>query len=587
MSRTLSPITWSGPYRDAVDLDRALGDPRDPVSNFGFASMVERDEAETYPGALAAKADPMLRTAFLPGGRTADDTMMIVRAIGRRDVTVMPATMFSITAATCVLLSGSEPQRDRVRRLLADGSSIGFALSESEHGSDLLANQCVAEPLDGGGFRLRGEKWLVGSGGRCAALLLVARTGGRGPSAFSCFLLDGRPLRSARVAAPQRTIGMRGIDFAGFRFDGTRIPQSTLVGTVGRGLETAMKAMQVVRVTGTAANLACADTALRLALDFATEHVVGGRTLVDHPQTQADLGTAFTALLAGDAVALSAARALHTLPGAQSLWSSVTKKVLADLSDEVLDRCGDVLGTRSVLRDGRFAAFDVIRRDNRVVRHIDTGPTANTRLVAMQLGQIVTARLGLAGADLAPTFALDADLPPLRLSELELSTRGRDEVTAALPSITAFAKAALDGDEHAIRASKAMSSVQAALAMLREDALGSLGRRGSEAAVELVEFAERFCYLHAAARCVHLWWFNRHLPLAGLPPGTASWLWPVLELLLDRAHQRHRRLTRAALPATVALARRLHGSGRLFSLVPLPMAESSSSTVEGLAAWPA
>jgi hypothetical protein len=126
-----------------------------------------------------------------------------------------------------------------------------------------------------------------------------------------------------------------------------------------------------------------------------------------------------------------------------------------------------------------------------------------------------------------------------------------------------------------------MSSVGAALTMVHEDALAALSRQG---AVELFELAERFCYLHAAASCVHLWWFNRHLPLAGLPPGSVSWLWPVLELLLDRAHQRRRVLTLAALPATVELARLLHGGGRLFSVVPLPLAESS--TMEGLAAWP-
>jgi alkylation response protein AidB-like acyl-CoA dehydrogenase len=590
MSRIVPPrlaAEWTGPYRSAVDLDRALGDPRNPSSTFGFDSMVERDAAETYPSALAAKADPLLRTAFLPGGRAADETMMIVRAVGRRDITVMPATMFSITAATCVLLSGSGAQRDQVRRLLAEGASIGFALSEAEHGSDLLANECVAEPLGDKGFRLQGEKWLVGSGAKCEAVLLVARTGGRGPSAFSSFLLDGPAVRDARIMAPQRPIGMRGIDFTGLRFDGTLIPRSALVGDVGRGLETAMKAMQVVRVTGTAAHLACADTGLRLALDFAGERVVAGRALIDHPQTQADLGTAFTALLAADVVALSAARALHTLPGAQSLWSSVAKKLLADLSDEVLNRCGDVLGTRSVLRDG---PFDVVRRDNSVARHIDTGPTANTRLVATQLCQIVAARLEPAGADVRGTFALDVPLPSLRLSELEMSTHGRDEVTAGLPAINALARTTLRRDEHGAKTSKAMSSVGAALTMVHEDALTALSRQG----VELFELAERFCYLHAAASCVHLWWFNRHLPLAGLPPGSVSWLLPVLELLLDRAHQRRRVLTRSALPETVALARLLHGGGRMFSVVPLPLAESStvdsstaeSSTLEGLVAWP-
>ncbi|MEV4314049.1 acyl-CoA dehydrogenase [Actinocrispum sp. NPDC049592] len=568
--------TWNGPYRAAADLDRLLGDPRDPLNPHGYAAMAGRDAAETYPDALAAEVSPSLRDAFLPGGRPADETMMIIRAVGRRDITIMPATMFSITAATCVLLAGSAAQQDWVRRLLAGGGSIGFALSEAPHGSDLLGNDCIAEPTPGG-FALTGEKWLVGTGAKCEAMLVVARTGVRGPSSFSCFLVDGDLLRRGE---PQRPTGMRGIDFTGFRFDGTRLPRSALVGEVDHGLETAMKAMQVVRVTGTAANLVCADTGLRLALDFATSHKVGGRALINHQQPQADVATAFTALLAADAVALSAARALHTLPGAQSLWSSVAKKVLTDLSGEVLDRCGDVLGTRSVLRDGQFAAFDVVRRDNAVARHIDTGPTANTRLAAAQLSQIVAAGLGPAGVDLSGTFAVDVKLPPLRLSELDMSTRGRDEVTAGLPAIIGLARAVLHGDEHAGRTRKAMSSIDAALTMVREDTQVSLAQRASG----LFDLAERFCYLHAAASCVYLWWYNRHLPLAGLRPGSSSWLWPVLELLLDRAHQRHRRLAPDAVSAVIPLLRRLHSGGRLFSVVPLPLAESS--TVEGIVPWP-
>jgi len=109
-------------------MDIALGDPGDETNPFGFSAMVTRDTAEAFPVKLASKVAPELALCFVPaeyggGLSTVDDALMKVRVAARRDVTVMPATMFSITAATCVLLAGSPEQRAYVVKLLADASA--------------------------------------------------------------------------------------------------------------------------------------------------------------------------------------------------------------------------------------------------------------------------------------------------------------------------------------------------------------------------------------------------------------------------------------------------------------------------------
>ncbi|GAA0637501.1 acyl-CoA dehydrogenase [Kutzneria viridogrisea] len=523
-------------YERAADLDRALGDPRDPANPCGFEAMVRRDAEAAYPQALAARA-ALLRTGLLPG-TAMDELLMLVRVAGRRDVTVMPATLYSVTAATCVLLAGDERQREEVLRLIEAGEQIGFALSEAEHGADLLANQCRLERGESG-FRLHGRKWLVGAGRRCSALLVVARSGGRGPSAFSAVLVRGAALERARVPVPALPSAMRGADFGGFAFDHTELPADALVGEPSRGLEIAMKAMQVVRTTSTAANLACADTGLRLTMDFAAAHHFGGRPLLEHGHVRRELGTAFAALLACDVVAITAARALHTLPGAQSLWASVAKKVLTELSEEVFTRCADVLGTRAVL-DGPFS---VARRDNQLVRFIDTGPVANLRLVCMQLRQLAAAEPeAQPSTELATTYTIDRPLPTLRLADLALSNRGRDEVTAALPAID--------------------SRVAAELKLWRQDV------RALAPGEDCQDLAERFCFLHAAASCLHLTWFT---------PALGESLAPSVDLLLDRAAGGARRLSGAAAESAASQAEGLHARGHLFSVAPLPLAEGSST----------
>ncbi|MBN3932679.1 acyl-CoA dehydrogenase [Streptomyces verrucosisporus] len=569
-------------YAAATSLERELGDPRDARNPLGFAAAAGRDAGESRPAALAAQAGPRLRTAFVPaalGGtlEALDATLMLVRTAARRDAAIMPATMFGITAATCVLIAGSRRQREHVVGLLREGGSLGFALSEADHGSDLLANDTRAEEVPGG-YALTGEKWLVGLGGRCDGLLVVARTGGRGPAAFSALLLDGEQAAAARRDT-RRPTGMRGADLAGFRFDGLTVPREALVGGVGRGLETAMKAMQVVRTMSTAANLGCADTGLRLALDFAAAHVAAGRAALAHPGVRRELATAAALLLAADAVALTTARGLHTLPAAQSLWSSVAKKVLTDTCEEALARCADVLGSRGVLRDGPYAAFDTLRRDNAVVRHIDTSPTANLRLVAAHFARLAAAPPAppATGADpgtadalpgaLARTCTLSESLPEPDLDRLALSDRGADPVLGAVPVVAARVREVLEkADER--RAARAVTRLERAASWLGH---ALRARRGADPLRDQ-DLAARLCWVHAAASCLLLWWHNRDHRLYGAPGGDPGWLTAALTVLTARAAGRSSPLPEEDAEAVLATVLPLHEADRLFSAAALPLA---------------
>ncbi|WP_100444518.1 acyl-CoA dehydrogenase [Glycomyces xiaoerkulensis] len=574
----------------ATDIDRDLGDPRDPANPYGFTAMAARDAAAAFPRALAERVGPRLRAAFVPaadGGDlvSMDRTLMQVRAVARRDAAVMPATMFSITAVACILAAGSAEQRERAVRLLREGGAVGFALSEEAHGSDLLANACAATaedaPGEGPGYVLDGEKWLVGLGERCEALLVVARTGTRGPGAFSALLLEGAEVDKARTGRRQAPTGMRGIDFSGFAFDGLRVRADALVGREGQGLETAMKAMQVVRAMSTGANLACTDTALRLAWDFASGHEVAGTPAARLPNARREWATAAALHLAGDVVALTGARGLHALPAEQSLWSSVAKKVLTDTSEEIFARCADVLGTRSVMAEGPYAAFDTVRRDNAMVRYIDTGPVANSRLIIAQLPRLVLAARQAPGAPaggeairpespLADVFTLDRPLPELDPARLKLSGRGPDPVFDALPAVAREIRAALPGiPETTAAQAKRLSALTRRLERAVSGLLRDLTRRQEDRSPEdpmrVYGLADRLCLLHAAASCLHLWWCNRDRSLYGLRPGSTAWLPPVLAVLLSRAFGRTDALEAADTEQLLEVAEPLYETDRMFS----------------------
>lgn len=588
------PSGQPAPDQAAEDLELILGDPYDDASPYGFAAAVGRDERDEFPSGLC---DALRATGFhrdyLPAGlggtfRSFDRSLTLVRTAARRDLNVMPGTMFSITAATCLALHGSDGQRRRAAEILRRGGTIGFALSEAGHGSDLLANTARLEPdARGNGLRLTGTKWMVGLGRRCEAVYVVARTGDRGPAAFTAVLLDltGEQGLGFERGPEVRTGGMRGIDFCDLSFDRYAVPADAVVGREGEALEAAVRAQQVVRVMSMAGSLGCADTALRLTLDFAAGRNVGRTRLLDAAYPRRELAAASAALLAADAVALAAARGLHVAPGTFSVWGCAAKHVVAEATEDLMARCSTVLATRSLLRGGGPGGgpggglFQKLRRDAAVVRVVDTSTVANLRSFAGQLPALAAAAGSGADEDaLRTVFALDAPLPPFDPAGLDLNARGRDLATAGLASVAGQAVRALAARGDATTAGL-VGRLDSTVAALADEVPGRGGN-------ELVDLAERFAYLQAAACCVHLWWANRQVSLFGTDPGTdpgtdsgsdpgaqpgsSGWLGAALGYLLARADGTDPRRT-AAGPLTPALdaVSGLHRANRLFSAVPV------------------
>jgi alkylation response protein AidB-like acyl-CoA dehydrogenase len=127
-------------------------------------------------------------------GRTAVHTAIAVEEMMRAGV---PDTVYvnSIqTTGTLVLLAGTEEQRQRVLRPLAEGRRFACVLyTEPEVGSDLSSLTTTATP-DGNGYRLRGVKIFNLKSGITDLGLCAARTraGGSRYEGITLFLVDMR-----------------------------------------------------------------------------------------------------------------------------------------------------------------------------------------------------------------------------------------------------------------------------------------------------------------------------------------------------------------------------------------------------------
>src|SRR5262249_11834905 len=223
-------------YEMAEALEQCLGDPLDPTRPLSFQQSVELDEREEYPEAAIAEIEKWgFHEQYTPeryGGRfrSFEELFALLRVIARRDVTVVVAHATTYLGAAGVWSMGSQRQKEKLARIIRGGGQMSFALTEKEHGSDLLATEVTARKVEGG-YVLSGEKWLIGNVRRCAALTLFARTEpAGGPRGFSLFFIEKSSLdQSSFTYLPRiKTHGVRGADIAGVRFENCLVPDGTL-----------------------------------------------------------------------------------------------------------------------------------------------------------------------------------------------------------------------------------------------------------------------------------------------------------------------------------------------------------------------
>ncbi len=219
-------------YQTAQALERVLGDPHNAQTVFSFQRQIDLDEQSAFPEAICTFLhDWGLFDYFIPvayGGKLAsfEEALAILRVLSRRDLTVAIALGQIYLGAIHVWLAGSDEQKRRVAQMIQQKQSLAFALTERNHGSDVLASD-VQAVADERGYQLTGEKWLINNGTRARALTVFARTAANGGArGFSLFLVDKEELDAATYTyCPKiKTHGIRGADISGIRFQDCRIP---------------------------------------------------------------------------------------------------------------------------------------------------------------------------------------------------------------------------------------------------------------------------------------------------------------------------------------------------------------------------
>jgi hypothetical protein len=180
---------------------------------------------------------------------------------------------------------------------------------------------------------------------------------------------------------------------------------------------------------------------------------------------------------------------------------------------DAMDRLSLVLGAHFYVRTGGYAIFQKLLRDLAPAGFAHAARVACLMTMLPQLP--LMARRAWRGEPAAvppEVFRRGAQLPPLSLDDLAVSTGGRDPLTAALHPVCA---AAADADPDLYRLALAFRAELADLAT----ACAGLDPRdlGRDARPEALDLAARYATVLAATACLNVWWWERDDPFLGDP----------------------------------------------------------------------
>lgn len=578
----------------AAQLEEYLGDPHDPNSRMPFSQVLDHDVSGEYPYqfvSLLRRWGVLLRCLPESDGGLAGNVetgIALMRLVARRDPSTAVGLALSSLGFMPAWILGTPEQRSGLIEDVRRGSAISWGLSERDHGSDLVANEVLAEKT-AGGWRLTGEKWPIGNATVADKMVVFARTGKRpGPAAYSLFVLDKWRADAGTVTdLPfEKLYGTRALDLSGVRMDGAFVPDEAMIGREGQGLEISLKTSQTARVVLMHLGLSAVDTSLRLALDFAERRVLLGGAISDVPYTRRQLTEAFADLMTADAMILGAARALQAAPEQISVWSSVVKYQIPTLLQKTMAQLTVVLGARTFLRDHpHYGMHQKMVRDILITDIADGNTVVNLRNLGHQLGGLLdkaeNADAGVRAAAVeraATLFGMDRELPVYTPVKQELFSRGFDDAVLAAPDgirrLRALADAAQGTEALRLRQAAGLAErLTGRTAHLSERAAALKAELGKDFAQspELFELAKEYCLVHAAAAGVLTHVHSREVLEEPLP--SASLLLLQLERVHRQLHPHDQVTSQDVVDEVMEVLRRLHQDNRLFSHWQFPLAK--------------
>lgn len=254
---------------------------------------------------------------------------------------------------TPILLAGSERQKERYLRGIAEGSLKGaFCLTEPSAGSDAAAIQTVAKP-EANGYVLNGTKCFISMAPLADFFVVAAKTSpDQGARGVSVFVIDkGTPGLS--IGKVERKMGVTGVPIAEVIMEDCWVPKECLVGEQNAGFSIIMQTLNSLRPVVAARGLGLAQGALRYAVEYAKQRTAFGRPIAEFQGLRWLMAEMVMRIEAARGLVYRAARLVDEgkIERRFAPYFSMAKAYASEVAVRVADNCLQLLGGSGYMKD--------------------------------------------------------------------------------------------------------------------------------------------------------------------------------------------------------------------------------------------
>jgi alkylation response protein AidB-like acyl-CoA dehydrogenase len=270
-------------------------------------------------------------------------------------------SIHNMVAGLIDVFGSDEQRRAWLPKLCAMDLLASYCLSEPGAGSDAAALATRAT-RDGDNYVLKGQKQFISGAGASDVYLVMARTGGEGPSGISAFLVPGGT-PGLSFGANERKMGWNAQPTRAVMFEDARVPAANRIGAEGMGFRIAMAGLDGGRLNIAACSLGGAQSALDKTLAYMSNRKAFGQRLDAFQALQFRLADMATQLEASRALLWQAAAALDRKDTQATRLSAMAKRFVTDACFEVANQALQLHGGYGYLSE---YGIEKIVRDLRV-----------------------------------------------------------------------------------------------------------------------------------------------------------------------------------------------------------------------------
>lgn len=247
------------------------------------------DRLATFPYKIVKKMGEMglfgIPFAEEYGGMGGDyfELCLVIEELARVDQSVAITLEAACSlGAMPIYRFGSDEQKQRWLPELCSGKALAaFGLTEEGAGSDAQGTRTTAR-LDGDHWMINGSKAFITNSGtemtRLVILTAVTSTSDSKTKEISTFIV-GCPTFGLSVGPPYDKVGWHASDTHPLSFHNVRIPQSNLLGEVGRGFANILSILDEGRIAISALAVGAAQGCVDESINYAKEREAFGRPI--------------------------------------------------------------------------------------------------------------------------------------------------------------------------------------------------------------------------------------------------------------------------------------------------------------------